>query len=189
LNKLRMLKRAKVYQQRALSLYAKSDIVSAAMKHQISQIEEELVKLAASDPLVCVYCLTTHKTDCPTCMVKGKSTGKVQCLKCKNTGKMKCVHCGGKYGVKCRKCDGKGYRYSTRSFSRYSSRRICYQCSRTGNMHWDTRSKRYESGLCTYCSSNSPKGITPCAACSGGGGNRDCPTCFGNKKLPCTHCN
>ena len=188
LDKLRMLKRAKVYQQRALSLYDKSDIASAAMKHQISQIEGELVKLAASDPLACVYCLTSHKTGCPTCIVKGKSTGKLQCLKCKNTGKMKCGNCGGKYGVRCKKCNGRGYSTYT-SYYGYSYRNSCYQCDSTGKMHWSTRYKRYQGSPCSYCSSSSPKGSTACATCSGGAGKSDCATCSGTKKLPCTHCN
>ena len=190
LTKYRMLRRAKTYQQQALSLYDKSDISSAAMKHQISQIESELAKLRTTDPLICVYCFGAEKTDCPPCMVGGKSTGKLQCAKCKSTGRSKCARCNGVYGLKCKPCGGKGRVYYTVKsyYGSYRSSRSCSPCSGTGKVHYDVRSKRYRYGTCSYCRYNSPQGSETCSVCDGGGGSKACPKCNGDKTLRCTHC-
>ena len=188
--KYRMLGRAKAYQEQALSLYDKSDISSAAMKHQISQIESELGKLRTADPLICVYCFAAGKTDCPSCMVAGKSTGKLQCEKCKSTGRMKCAKCNGIYGLKCKACGGKGlvYYIVKSYYGNYRSSKSCSPCSGTGNVHYSVSSRRYSSSTCSYCRYNSPKGSDVCTDCNGGGGTKACPKCDGNKTLRCTHC-
>ena len=188
--KYRMLNRARAYQKRALSLYDKSDISSAAMKHQISQIESELVKLRTFDPLICVYCFGTGRTDCPACMVAGKSTGKLQCAKCKSTGRMKCPSCNGIYGLKCRTCGGKGrvYVMVKSYYGKYRTSKTCSACSGTGYIHYDVKSKRYRSGTCPACRYHSPKGSEVCSVCDGGGGTKPCPKCGGAKTLRCTHC-
>ena len=188
--KYRMLSRANAYQQRALSLYDKSDISSAEMKHQISQIESELAKLRTADPLICVYCFASGKTDCPSCRAGGKSTGKLQCAKCKSTGRTKCASCNGIYGLKCKPCGGKRAVYVApkRFFGRNRAPRICSSCSGMGSTHYDVRSKRYRSGTCSNCRYHSPEGSEVCTACDGGGGSKDCPKCGGDKTLRCTHC-
>ena len=188
LDKYRMIARAKAYYERALSLYGKSDISSAAMKHQIAQMEAELIKLSSADPLACVYCFASEKTDCPVCMVKSKSTGKMQCVKCSSTGRMKCPKCDGKYGAKCPTCNGRGYSYYTSIYSGNRLRRSCSPCLRTGKMHYDATSKRLRYGVCSYCSGSRPKGSAVCSDCSGGGGTKACPKCDGEKTLRCTHC-
>jgi len=188
--KYKMLSKAKVYQEQALSLHDKSDIASAAMKHQISQIESELAKLRKSDPLICVYCFATGKTDCPPCMVRGKSTGKLQCAKCKSTGRMKCASCNGIYGLKCKNCGGRGVVYvMVKSYyGKYRTSRTCTPCSGRGNVHYSVRYKRYRSGTCSNCSYHRPKGSDTCTDCEGGGGSKACPKCDGDKTLHCTQC-
>ena len=188
--KYRMLSRAKAYQQRALSLYDKPDLASAAMKHRISQIESELAKLLSDDPLACVYCFAAGETDCPLCMVAGKSTGKLQCAKCKSSGRMKCSSCNGIYGLKCKTCGGDGAVMVTRHYGKHSYRKSteCSNCSGTGKMHYSVRSKRYRPGACSSCEDSSPRGSAECTACKGGGGTRACPRCDGKKTLRCTHC-
>ena len=188
--KYRMLSKAKAYQERALSLHDKSDIASAAMKHQISQIESELDKLRMSDPLICVYCFASRKTDCPACMVGGNSTGKLQCAKCKSTGRMKCASCDGRYGLKCKACGGSGRVYYTVKsyYGNYRSYRSCSTCSGSGNMHYSVRYKRYRYGTCSDCSYHRPRGSDTCSVCDGGGGTKACPKCDGDKTLRCTQC-
>ena len=190
LDKYRMLGRAKTYQERALSLYDKSDISSAAMKHQIAQIEAELVKVRTADPLACVYCFAGGKTDCSTCMVAGKSTGKLQCDKCASTGRMKCAKCNGIFGLTCKTCACKGEVYYTVKsyYGNYRSSRSCTPCSGTGNMYYDATYKRYRYGTCSYCSINRPKGSAVCTDCSGGGGTKACSKCDGDKTIRCTRC-
>ncbi|MBC8374325.1 MAG: hypothetical protein ISS69_06660 [Phycisphaerae bacterium] len=188
--KSNMLKRAKAYLQRALSLYDKSDISSAAMKHRISQIESELVKRRVADPLICVYCFAAGKIACPLCMIAGKSTGKLQCAKCKSTGRMKCASCNGIYGLKCKACGGKGIVYVIVKdyFGKRRMPRTCSACSGQRYIHYSVRSKHYRSGTCSNCSYHSPKGSDTCTACDGGGGSKDCPKCGGDETLRCTHC-
>ncbi|MDP6635057.1 MAG: hypothetical protein QGG42_09180 [Phycisphaerae bacterium] len=190
LNKYRMLRRAKTYYQRALTLHGKTDITSAAMKHQIAQIEAELIKTRTADPLACVFCFAAGKTDCGPCMVKGKSSGKLQCAKCESSGRMKCARCNGIYGLKCKKCSGKGiiYYIVKSYYGKYRSSKSCTTCSGTGNMHYDTRTKRYRYGTCSYCSYHSPKGSDVCTDCAGGGGTKACPKCNGDKTLRCSRC-
>ena len=188
--KYRMLSKAKAYQQQALSLYGKSDISSAAMKHRISQIESELAKLRTADPLICVYCFAAGKTDCSPCMVAGKSTGKLQCAKCDSSGRIKCASCNGIYGLKCKTCGGLGrvYVMVKRTYGSYRSSRSCSSCSGGRYVHYDVKSKRYRSGTCSNCRYHSPKGSDVCPVCDGGGGSKVCPKCNGNKTLSCTHC-
>jgi len=188
--KHKMLSKAKAYQERALSLYDKSDITSAAMKHQISQIESELAKLRMADPLICVYCFGAGKTDCPACMVGGKSTGKLQCAKCKSTGRMKCASCNGRFGLKCKACGGSGRVYYTVKsyYGSYRTYRSCSSCSGYGIVHYSVRYKRYRPGRCSNCSYHRPKGSDTCNVCNGGGGTKACPKCGGEKTLTCTQC-
>jgi len=190
LDKHRMLKRAKLYYERALELHGKADIASAAMKHQISQIESDLDKLRPADPLICVYCLGGGKTACGACLVKGKSTGKLQCDKCSSTGRMKCEKCNGIFGLKCKGCAGKGYIYVMVKgyYGKYRTTRTCKICSGEGNVHYSVKYKRYRSGKCSSCNYNSPKGSDVCDICDGGGGKKPCPKCDGAKTLRCTHC-
>ena len=190
LNKYRMLIRARNYYRRAQSLYGKSDITSAAMKHQTSQIEAEIAKLRLADPLACVYCMSAEKTSCPACVSKGKSTGKLQCAKCKNTGRMKCAKCNGIFGIKCKACGGQGYAYVTIKtyYGKRRSKRSCSTCSGTGNMHYDARYKRYRYSTCSYCRYHKPRGSAECTTCSGGGGTAACSKCDGGKTLRCTRC-
>ena len=190
LNKYRMLRRAKTYQQRAVTLHEGSDLAVTAMKHQVVQIQADIVKLRGADPLACVYCLAAGKTECAPCKVAGKSTGKLQCAKCKSTGRMKCGDCNGAYGLKCKRCGGKGFTYvSVKVFRRsYQRRRDCDPCSGTGYMHYSTTSKRYSSGRCDNCQYHSPRGSAECSDCSGRGGKKACPACYGARTLKCTHC-
>jgi hypothetical protein len=189
--KYNMLNRAKAYQERALSLHGKADISSAAMKHQISQIESELAKLRTADPMACVYCFATEKTACLVCMVKNRSTGKLQCAKCKSTGRMKCAKCNGIFGIKCKPCGGKGrVSYIVKSYygGSYRSYRSCSPCSGYGTVHYDVSYKRYRYNTCSYCRYSSPKGSAVCTDCSGGGGSKPCPKCDGDKALRCMKC-
>jgi hypothetical protein len=188
--KYKMLSKARAYHQQALSLHDKSDIASAAMKHQISQIEAELAKLRKVDPLICVYCFAAGKTDCSPCMVGGKSTGKLQCAKCKSTGRMKCASCNGKYGLKCKTCGGRGVVYVMVKtyYGKQRSSRTCSPCSGRGNIHYSVRYKRYRSGTCSNCSYHRPKGSDTCTDCEGGGGSKACSKCDGEKTLRCTNC-
>lgn len=188
--KYRMLRRANAYQKRALSLYDKPDISSAETKRRISKIESELVRLRTADPLICVYCFKSGKTDCPSCRSGGKSTGKLQCAKCKSTGRKKCAGCNGIYGIKCKTCGGKRTVYVAprRLFGRGRRSRLCSSCLGRGSVHYDVRSKRYRPGTCSNCRYNSPQGSEPCPACDGGGGTRACPKCDGDKTLSCTRC-
>jgi DnaJ-class molecular chaperone len=160
------------------------------MKHQIAQIEADLVKLNSADPLACVYCFTSGKVACTPCMVFGKSTGKLQCERCKSTGRMKCAKCDGKFALKCKSCKGSGYiYYIVKSYyGNYRSSRTCRPCSGAGYMHYDVTSKRYRYSKCSYCSTNSPKGSAVCVDCSGGGGTKACRKCDGDKTLRCSHC-
>ncbi len=190
LTKYKMLQRAKRYYERALSLHDKADIASAAMKHQVTQIESDMAKLRGSDPLVCVYCLTAGKTDCGQCMAKGKSTGKLQCQRCSSTGRMKCARCNGKYGLKCIACKGKGIVYVIVKsyYGKRRTSRTCTSCSGQRYRHFDVKRRGYRAGKCSSCSYSSPPGSATCVDCSGGGGTKACPKCDGDKILTCTHC-
>ena len=191
LNKYNMLKRARAYQARALTLYDKSDITSAAMKHRLSQMDAELAKLSSVDPMVCVYCFASGKNDCYDCMVKGKSSGKLQCAKCSSTGNMKCASYDGKFAIKCKSCGGKGtISVIVKSYysGKYRTTRSCKPCSGSGYMHYETRYRRYRYGTCSSCRYTSPKGSAACTDCSGRGGKDACPKCSGAKTLSCTRC-
>ncbi|MCP4376972.1 MAG: hypothetical protein GY794_12435 [bacterium] len=184
--KHRMLKKALLYQKQALALHDKSDIKGEGIKNRIAQLESELAKVHTADPLICVYCFSTEKISCPTCMVSGKSTGKHQCTKCKNSGQMKCTECNGIHGIKCKTCDGIGF---VGIFGKGGKRRKgrCSTCTGRRYVHYSVSSKRYSPGKCQGCRSHSPSGSATCSACDGKGG-KACLKCYGRKTLRCTHC-
>ncbi len=184
--KYRMLKKALVYQKRASSLHNKSDIKGEGIKNRIVQIESELAKVHAADPLKCVYCFSTVKTPCPTCMVSGKSIGKCHCSKCKNSGQIKCTKCNGIHGIKCKTCNGFGFGIFRKGSTRRRLGR-CPTCKGRRYMHYSVSSKRYSPGKCPSCRSHSPRGSADCSACDGKGG-KTCPKCNGRKILRCTRC-
>jgi hypothetical protein len=190
LTKYKMLKRAKDYYERALSLHEKADIASAAMKHQVTQIESDLAKLRSFDPLVCVYCLTAGKTDCGQCRAKGKSTGKLQCARCSSTGRMKCAKCDGKYGLKRSGCNGRGVVYVIVKtyYGKRRTSKTCSTCTGQKYRHFDVKRRGLRAGKCSSCSYSSPPGSATCIDCAGGGGTKACPKCDGDKVLTCTHC-
>jgi len=190
--KYRMLARAKACYQRVLKLHTGADIMSAALKLNVSQIKSDQAELGNVDPLVCSHCFGTGKMPCPSCMTNGQSTGLRKCYYCKGTGRGKCRTCGGLWRQKCSRCGGRGKVVSGRVrrggvyYKKYSK---CYTCGGSGITH-RSRYGSTRAGPCPTCGKQKPelRGTSPCPYCNGRGGSGACRTCRGTKTVPCTHC-
>jgi hypothetical protein len=127
-------------------------------------------KAAAPEQARCIYCGNTARMRCPEC----KGEGGAKCPDCKK-GYVPCAQCGGKGKTKCPKCDGAG-KIAGRNWSGQIVYHACSKCNGTG----------YEK--CPACAKNKYRGYVTCPTCNGTGIKGICPTCGGEKTIPCTHC-